>query len=139
MNYDEYRTTPEWEYRRQATFKRDGGRCVLCNSNYKIQCHHRTYKRIGHESPRDLQTLCGLCHALYSIAAKMSSPEKGYYGSIRVKRPRGMPVPGEPIEETPVEPEDEPDETEDDEQMSDEDVDALLDDLYKKLNWGPRK
>lgn len=65
MNYREYLKSPEWDIRRQATFERDGYRCVVCNNASTLQCHHRTYDHIGNEPIEDLTTLCEKCHLAY--------------------------------------------------------------------------
>lgn len=62
QEYKDYLQSKRWLRLRAAVFKRDGYRCVICNSNQDLQCHHRTYKRIFKERMSDLTTLCGSCH-----------------------------------------------------------------------------
>lgn len=63
--YDEYLKSAEWRQRRYDAIRRANFRCQLCNSDGrgKLQVHHRTYDRIGRESPADLIALCAECHS----------------------------------------------------------------------------
>src|SRR5438105_12217028 len=62
MPYPEYLKTPEWDEKRESVLDRDDYRCRLCNSDEKLQIHHRTYIRRGNEDLNDLTTLCESCH-----------------------------------------------------------------------------
>lgn len=62
MPYDEYLRTPEWAVMREQALERDGRRCRACNSETKLNVHHRTYARRGCEDLNDLTTLCQRCH-----------------------------------------------------------------------------
>jgi replicative DNA helicase len=68
MNKDEYaayRLTPRWQELRGLALERDGYRCRVCNSPERLDVHHRTYDRVGHEEVGDLTTLCDECHSRY--------------------------------------------------------------------------
>jgi 5-methylcytosine-specific restriction endonuclease McrA len=60
-----YFLTEKWKKKRDAALKRAGHRCVLCNSQEKLEVHHRTYVRLGRELCGDLIALCGECHAQF--------------------------------------------------------------------------
>lgn len=62
MPYEEYLQTPEWKQKREKVLARDEHRCRVCDSDEKLQVHHRTYARRGGEDLNDLTTLCGPCH-----------------------------------------------------------------------------
>lgn len=62
MPYDEYLKTQEWAAIREQALERDGRRCRACNSDTKLNVHHRTYERRGCEFLNDLTTLCQRCH-----------------------------------------------------------------------------
>jgi 5-methylcytosine-specific restriction endonuclease McrA len=66
---------PQWEAQyakhiksaRWRNMKRDigrlrGNRCERCRSTFQLQLHHKTYERLGRESPSDLELLCTACH-----------------------------------------------------------------------------
>ena len=49
---------------RKAIYRRDGYRCALCDSTYALQVHHYIARgKGGTNSPHNLITLCGHCHA----------------------------------------------------------------------------
>lgn len=62
MEYSEYLKTPEWAARREQVVERDAYCCRVCNSDKKLEVHHRTYQRRGNEDLNDLTTLCEECH-----------------------------------------------------------------------------
>lgn len=65
MPYEEYLKTPEWRARRQKALRFAGFRCQVCNSPDRLEVHHRTYERRGHELLGDLTTLCNDCHMIF--------------------------------------------------------------------------
>lgn len=68
MEYKDYLLTDEWKKKRAAVLKRDGFRCVVCNSSEHFNVHHRTYERIFKEKLSDLTTLCNNCHTIFHKA-----------------------------------------------------------------------
>ena len=60
--YRAYLQTPEWKAIRLEVLSIRGYKCERCNSTYKLEVHHKTYKNIFHESPIDLEVLCHTCH-----------------------------------------------------------------------------
>jgi 5-methylcytosine-specific restriction endonuclease McrA len=68
VNYQAYILSDAWRAKADAAKKRAGYRCMLCNSHrdeVQLECHHRTYERLGHEEPEDLTVLCADCHGLF--------------------------------------------------------------------------
>ncbi len=65
MPYPEYLQTPEWFAKRTAALRRASYRCQLCNRTGRLEVHHRTYARRGHEAPEDLIVLCNACHGAF--------------------------------------------------------------------------
>lgn len=61
-DYGAYLNSPEWRKRRNDALRRDGFRCQRCSATRRLQVHHLTYVRVGHEDPDDLVTLCARCH-----------------------------------------------------------------------------
>lgn len=67
--YKKYIKSHEWEEKKQERMKIDGYKCVMCGrpqstcKRTPLQCHHITYKNLGHEDVlADLVTLCPQCH-----------------------------------------------------------------------------
>ena len=60
--YTNYMRSITWRIKRQMAFAYYGKTCVLCGATSRLQVHHRTYKRLGHERLTDLIVLCGTCH-----------------------------------------------------------------------------
>lgn len=62
LEYKHYLTSPWW-YRVSAKRKAiDGFKCRECNSAERLEVHHLSYERLGHERSDDLITLCMFCH-----------------------------------------------------------------------------
>ena len=69
MNKEEYKQylgTREWKERRKNAIGRAYGKCQLCNSEYRLEVHHRTYERVGKERDDDLTVLCHDCHRRFT-------------------------------------------------------------------------
>ena len=60
--YTSYLHSPAWQQRRRAILQRDHYVCQQCHRARAVQVHHLTYKRVGHEHPSDLVSLCYRCH-----------------------------------------------------------------------------
>ncbi len=54
-----------WHNVRSRATVRDRGRCVTCNSDRHVDCHHRTYVRWGCERLEDVYLLCAACHGTF--------------------------------------------------------------------------
>lgn len=63
--YETYIHSAEWRARADAAKDRAGYRCQVCHSNRRIEAHHRTYERLGHELDSDITVLCDDCHELF--------------------------------------------------------------------------
>jgi hypothetical protein len=63
LGYKLYMASPEWRAKRKQKLQQVGYRCQGCGSDERLQAHHLTYERFGHERLTDLQVLCHLCHA----------------------------------------------------------------------------
>lgn len=73
--YKEYLNSEEWEAKRQDVFRYKGRRCLICGKAKKVQVHHLTYERFGHEDIDDLAPVCERCHKLIHVAG---GKQKGY-------------------------------------------------------------
>ena len=65
LPYSEYLKTDGWQTRRGRALERAENRCQVCNSEDRLEVHHRTYERLGHERAADLIVLCRNCHQLF--------------------------------------------------------------------------
>jgi hypothetical protein len=74
FDYHAYLLSPEWKARRDAQIRDAGGRCQVCNSPDRLNCHHRTYERIGRELPEDLVVLCEVCHGIFHRNGRLAQP-----------------------------------------------------------------
>lgn len=65
QEYDNYISSAEWAEKRKQRMKIDHYRCCMCGKSGKLQVHHVSYDRLGHEDVfHDLCTLCPECHKL---------------------------------------------------------------------------
>lgn len=69
IDYKEYiESHPHWQKVREARFRFDEGKCVICHRNlvgYPYQTHHMDYRHLGDEHLTDVVTLCPMHHALF--------------------------------------------------------------------------
>lgn len=57
----------EWRLLREAIIEAVGGfceRCYAAEPDVRLEVHHLTYERLGHEDPEDLQVVCPPCHVV---------------------------------------------------------------------------
>ncbi len=59
--YKRYLESAEWAELRARILKRDRWLCRKCKAP-AVQVHHLTYKRVFHEDPADLISICIPCH-----------------------------------------------------------------------------
>lgn len=64
--YRRYINSTQWKKKRQEAIDRAGNQCQVCGifgTRYtRLEIHHKTYERFGHERPDDLEVVCGECH-----------------------------------------------------------------------------
>lgn len=61
LTYEQYIQSPEWANKRLAVLK-GVKECQSCGRIARLDVHHRTYVRLGHEHLSDLVAICGVCH-----------------------------------------------------------------------------
>ena len=66
QQYRDYLESYRWYSLAQDAKQRAHHRCQLCYSPNKLQAHHRTYERLGHEWSSDITVLCERCHKAFS-------------------------------------------------------------------------
>ena len=73
--YDLYLSSDAWRDKKEQVLKRDGYRCVRCNSP-ATEVHHKTYDSIGKEPLSDLTSVCKPCDGDFhdSLAAQHAFP-----------------------------------------------------------------
>lgn len=64
-DYSDYLRSNGWMQKREYVLRRAGYRCQVCNREDRLEVHHRTYDRLGHEHPTDLTVLCRRCHQAF--------------------------------------------------------------------------
>jgi hypothetical protein len=98
MPYRYFLETAYWFAVSSVVKSNAGMRCNVCNSDYKIQVHHRTYDNHGyeHKHMNDLVVLCDYCHGLFHghktpeyKVEKLGAPRT----STKIKLPRNFTVP----------------------------------------------
>lgn len=72
MPYGDYLQTEHWKDTRTRKLIEAGYKCQVCNSNGKLNVHHRTYENRGNEQLDDLLVLCNDCHKLFHENGKLS-------------------------------------------------------------------
>ena len=60
--YTDYMNSEDWKEKREQRKAIDGFKCVLCDSEDKLQVHHYHYDNAGDERMDDLITVCYDCH-----------------------------------------------------------------------------
>jgi hypothetical protein len=63
MPYKEYLKTNHWLNLKEKIHEKYYDQCVECGSAERLQVHHKTYIRRGHEKLKDLILLCEKCHS----------------------------------------------------------------------------
>src|SRR4051812_17176228 len=74
--YRRYLASDEWKRTRERAFAYHGRYCAVCGTTKRLQCHHLTYARLGHELMTDLRILCKKHHP------------KGHYSAFEIDRDR---------------------------------------------------
>ena len=85
--YDSYMASPEWAAKRQQCYQVHGTTCVDCQSAHATDIHHRHYKTLGDECPKnDIVPLCSSCHkARHDSGDLENAPKKYAYGNAGVE------------------------------------------------------
>jgi len=86
--YRAYLRTPEWKAIKLEIHSLRNHKCERCDSTYRLEVHHKTYKNLFNESPKDLELLCHNCHGKEHDKIKKHSNKK-YKGKKRNKQYRG--------------------------------------------------
>lgn len=63
--YRWYVRSKPWQKKRLQIIARQKGKCKRCGLSGRLEVHHLTYKRLGHERHYDLEALCPRCHKKY--------------------------------------------------------------------------
>ena len=65
LPYPEYLKTDHWQQRRLRALGKADNKCQVCAAVDRLEVHHNTYERLGHERDSDLVVLCRNCHGLF--------------------------------------------------------------------------
>jgi len=69
--YLAYIRSAAWRARRERALRLAGYRCQVCGEGGRLEVHHRTYERLGHEADADLTVLCRWCHQWGTFAIRL--------------------------------------------------------------------
>lgn len=62
VDYQVYLLSRRWRATRNRALRLAHFTCQRCGSRRRLEVHHRTYERLGHELDRDLEVVCFSCH-----------------------------------------------------------------------------
>lgn len=62
QRYEDYLNSPEWKSFRLKALDHFGNKCGLCDSDGRLDLHHKTYKNFMKETFADVIPLCRKCH-----------------------------------------------------------------------------
>jgi 5-methylcytosine-specific restriction endonuclease McrA len=62
LEYERYIRSEAWYRRRWLRIMAANFECEVCHSPHSLDCHHKTYIRLGYELDTDLEVLCRYCH-----------------------------------------------------------------------------
>ncbi|EKD99363.1 MAG: DnaB domain protein helicase protein [uncultured bacterium] len=62
LEYSEYLKTEHWIHFRMEAKRWANYACQICNKDFDIDVHHKTYGNLGRETFRDVVVLCRECH-----------------------------------------------------------------------------
>jgi hypothetical protein len=72
QQYENYLASDRWQIIATKAKERAHHQCALCWRRRRLEVHHRTYERLGHEWVTDLVVLCWWCHRLHHGTLKSS-------------------------------------------------------------------
>jgi 5-methylcytosine-specific restriction endonuclease McrA len=75
-DYATYLQSDHWKKLAEETKRLAGYKCQVCNSQDRLETHHRTYERKGDELQSDLVCLCHSCHELFTFGKKRLAKAK---------------------------------------------------------------
>ena len=80
IRYERHIRSSQWKKMRKDILRmRD--RCEGCGTRKFLEVHHKTYERLGRESPSDLEVVCKTCHEI----ADRERAQQGIARSARAK------------------------------------------------------
>lgn len=59
--YADYIKSAEWR-RKSRCWRKQAGKCEICGSTERLECHHKHYKTLGKEKRKDIMVVCRTCH-----------------------------------------------------------------------------
>lgn len=74
--YKKYLESEWWKDFREAILEFWEYKCCWCYSDKKLDVHHRTYERLGHEEIQDCVVLCRACHVMATRAQVRAKKNK---------------------------------------------------------------
>lgn len=71
LPYRDYLLGDHWQGVRKYALEHAKHRCQVCNSNARLDVHHRSYENRGEERFSDVIVLCRDCHDLFHSMGKL--------------------------------------------------------------------
>lgn len=87
-SYHEYLKSDHWKDFRRRYFACHKRRCSICGKTKRIELHHITYARLGHEQMDNVRPLCHFCHALTHRTVDSGVPLAKAHTEARRQRDR---------------------------------------------------
>jgi hypothetical protein len=81
MRYEAHLRSEQWAETKRRLLQERGEQCERCGEGPPLQLHHKTYERLGHELPSDLELVCLECHPI-------ADEERAAEGRLRSERAR---------------------------------------------------
>lgn len=72
LTYRDYIKSDGWKVRRLRALALAENKCQVCGVEARLDVHHNTYERLGHERDADLIVLCRDCHKLFHNDGRLS-------------------------------------------------------------------
>ena len=61
VDYEKYMKSAVWR-KKSKKWREAEGKCEICGATENLQCHHKHYRTLGHETREDVQVVCYKCH-----------------------------------------------------------------------------
>lgn len=83
-SYEERISSDAWRRLRARRIRQARGRCEWCGwLADRLELHHKTYERLGHERDSDLELLCPDCHRKADVQRAARTATRRYWSRVR--------------------------------------------------------
>lgn len=85
-DYRDYLRSAHWHDLKRRYRESDRPQECICGEVERVQLHHLTYERIGHEELTDLTPLCARCHAMIHELERRGEIGLDFAGFVNAQR-----------------------------------------------------